>query len=619
MHVFATWRLARGCTRHAVVAAALGAVLAACGDEPTALAPPALPNRAVVGTTDTLVDIRSEFPTVRRVDVKLTATGPFRPGQPITVHAVARANRPSTSTRVEFIVLDVPAAPGVGDGSAPRSYSLGDWGGPLAPGAEATLRRTVTFAEPGYYQVLARAASRRPVDDPRDRDAHHVIDSTYETLYIVVDERGGRLTAGFDPGVAVDTTRTLLYGSSGPFRDGPRPRGPTAGAGGSNGDRVKRRGDGGGGDVGIASVTTGVVQYYNNDINASAPVVNALLTVTCTGPDGFSSSYQVRSDAGGNFTAQCFDNESTSIATRLSNSLVNVAGSEGAAVFGDVYLPASSSGSQVTIVAGNRYAAHVYQVLDRYAPLAQQRFGRSRSVLPVYVSDADGLYGPDWGYGGVDRVRHNYSRTFGEDGVYVAVHEYGHAFHNKAIEPWRSYYCSPNGQHSRDEQLTLSCGFVEGFADFFAAWIGGAGMSNYYYGDHAIESNPSRTVGDGSKVEGAVAALFLDMVDGPSDPDAASGGSDNVDDDTMQWSGTYVADLIRTCEYGVDPRYTQIDGADHFAYCAERNKDAWQANPYGSWRKYGYVGEGAAEPASWTAAKVRASWRYNFYNLGANP
>lgn len=124
-----------------------------------------------------------------------------------------------------------------------------------------------------------------------------------------------------------------------------------------------------------------------------------------------------------------------------------------------------------------------------------------------------------YGIGTVDRILSNQTRVFGEDGRWVTVHEYGHAFHRVALEPMASYFCSDDGEHSVGGAYTLSCALGEGFPDFFAAWVAGDRLtSSYGNSDYWFEQNGYRGNGDGSIIEGAVAGFFLDLVDSSSGP-----------------------------------------------------------------------------------------------------
>lgn len=595
---------------------ALLAAAAACadGDAPTAPASGA-PAREAQAPSASVID--DHFPAVPRVGVRVSATGPFRPGVPITLHVSARANRPAAAARLEVTVLDDDG--GVdGDG---RGRGAGRWAGSLPEGAATRLAPRVTFARPGYYRVAVRAEAAAPGGGearPRAVRDTVVLDETVELLWIVVDERGGRRTDGFDPAAAAGLGHPLLFGAVGPVAPLPAPAGAagvraSAAAAPGGPSRVVSAACSG------AYVYCGKLRYRALDVAGQplVPVASASIRGKCwDSMRMYGQNFFATTDADGDFTVDCnqwgWGAGGITIDPPQLTLDHSVTGPGGAAVGGttDVWWTATEP---IDVRLGNDHAGRVYELLRAYVPVAQSRFGLSRSGAIAYVSnagtDADGCSAR---YdSGTDIIHQSRTCVFGDYGTFVTLHEYGHAFHYKALEPWRSYTCN-SPTHAPDVAYTLSCGFVEGFGDFFAVWVLGSRVSSgAYYSNRNFEQNPFRAIGDGSKIEGAVAAFLLDMVDATGDPDALAG-----DDDTLAWPASYMGALIRTCSPG---GLTRIDGIDEFIYCAEQNVGARTANPYASWRTYGSVAEGATEPSGWTAAKVRSLWRYNLYNLGANP
>lgn len=283
-------------------------------------------------------------------------------------------------------------------------------------------------------------------------------------------------------------------------------------------------------------------------------------------------------------------------------------------------------GGEYTAKVANDYAAHVYAILDAYIPGAYWKFGRGRPAITVRVSNvADDSYRTQYSPAS-DLIQINRNRVFtgpgGEDGVFVAVHEFGHAFQYRGIEPWRSYECSPP-VHSLNEVEYLSCAFVEGFADFYAAWVAGQGLSSGwntgYATDNAIEENPFPNYGDGVSIEGAAAAFFYDLVDGSNEPDAADNTA-NGDEwfDEANFGGPWLVNVMQNCVYyGTDGRgHDRLDGMDHFVYCAERAVSAYNESRslgYYSWRgPYSRATVSGTQDASYPAI-IRRLWRHNFY------
>ncbi len=181
---------------------------------------------------------------------------------------------------------------------------------------------------------------------------------------------------------------------------------------------------------------------------------------------------------------------------------------------------------------------------------------------------------------GEDRIYLGASDVPGSYGTFVVPHEYGHAGHEKALGGnAASGTCS---WHTLNAAINLKCAYSEGFADFHAAYTAGPILTSSFGSDYSIEHNsyypgwiynsqhqPVNQSSDGSIIEGAVAAFFYDLVDGPNEPDGASNQADG-DDDAIQYSGKYVSDIVKTCKVDGSVR---ANGIDHLVYCFERQID----------------------------------------------
>jgi hypothetical protein len=301
----------------------------------------------------------------------------------------------------------------------------------------------------------------------------------------------------------------------------------------------------------------------------------------------------------------------------LTNSYVNVWGqSIGGSYPGGDYTgyfdyPYTSSTMEWNIA--NDAAGLAWDALRVYTPVAVTKFGASRSLVQVKVcpgTSCESRYDPAW-----DDIELKGDRliTYGrEEGVTVAVHEYGHAFQFGAIE-------SPRGGnsgcviHNLATASSYECAFVEGFAEFFAAWVAGPSQLSGPYADYNIELNGSRSFGDGSKIEGAVAGFLYDLVDNGSETDGP-GGVVNGDDDSVSLAGSTLVSLLRTCAPGAN---SQINGIDEFIYCAENDVTAYLGNPFTGWRSYSTVTPGTSVAVS--ASTLRQLWRYDLFAIGSLP
>ena len=320
----------------------------------------------------------------------------------------------------------------------------------------------------------------------------------------------------------------------------------------------------------------------------------------------------------GEFVVDCNSPEAYRIRVwaELTASGVAVNGrlNEFAGASGPIY--ASSYGQQVELMVVNNQAAQVFINHNRYHAGAAALFGRSRGPITYRVSNSvagASRYEPNG-----DFVRIFPERVWGRDGIFVAAHEYGHAFHYVAIDPWvaTSYYCSPTGVHEVGVPYTTACAYVEGFADFFAARVinvvDGSIATFDLMSQNSLETNVFRTFGvNGLLVEGAFAALLMDMVDLPGDDDAISG-----DDESLTLSHYDLSQIMKMCRMS-NPSTALLTHSDQFVYCAagvltERTfaPSAFLA-PWGVYSGMTYD----APTALPLQSAFRAAWRFNFYDL----
>jgi hypothetical protein len=249
-------------------------------------------------------------------------------------------------------------------------------------------------------------------------------------------------------------------------------------------------------------------------------------------------------------------------------------------------------------------------------PKAESRFGLKRSTrLPIRVST--GTTDTTNYFPNEDLIRQNYSRVFNEYGTFVTVHEYGHAFHWKAIEPPASYYCNAQNQHAVNVQYNFNCAFVEGFADFFSMWVAGDSLVNTGSSDWALENQDWYVGKDGAQVEGAVAGFLYDLVDGPGDPDSYTNTPMETETwDAVTYPGSYIAYTMRDCTLtSSTTTYSDLFGSDDLVYCLENSLTAKaDAATFGSaWYNYTGVQRTAAAPSGFSQPAVRRLWRANFY------
>lgn len=426
----------------------------------------------------------------------------------------------------------------------------------------------VTFAVPGYYRVSATISLRSALPDSLRR--REVATSVTETLWVLVQEGGGRLTPGFDPQVLVG--RRAQYGAYGPFQAS------------SRASRIRRGGDG----VRAASATITVFGTFKYKDFSEEPVyVNAFVPVK-----------------GGRINASCIGRSSSSVfVPDINHPVVSYVGSNGTwavqcpsgiayawdYVDGNIYPDGQYAdvrnhnnvsvatpflgydNDNLTIHAASNPQGFVLSVLEEYAPQAASRFGRSRGKVVVRVHDTDTTYSARY-ESCCDYMRTHKGRTTGTQGYVTTLHEYGHAYHYVAIDSWDQYSIS-GGEHGWFEIEHISGAFVEGFANFFAALIGENFLAAGSLGaDYNVETEVYyNTLPDsvsGWRIEGAIAGFLYDLVDGTASLNTSSNTSDGVDDDGANYAVSSVADVIAGC--GLNGG-TKIHGIDQFIYCAEKS------------------------------------------------
>ena len=542
--------------------------------------------------------------------LQIAAVGTFQPGRPLNV-SVALSSVIPTDAELHLVALDVPD-----DSTHARTIvKRVEATSPLSAESAAS----VTFAAPGYYRVSATVSLRSSVPDSLRR--REVATSVTETLWILIEAGGGRLTAGFEPRVL--SGKRALFGAYGPFQIDSRARQRSR-----RRERVR---------TASASITVfGTFKYFNYStepvyVNAYAPVKGGRINASCIGRSSSTViapdvDYPVVSYVGSNGTwsVQC----PTGVAYEWDYVDGNIyPDGQYADVRNHNNVSVASSflgydNDNLEIHAASNPQGFVLSVLDEYAPQAATRFGRSRGKVVVRVHDSDSTFGANYQQD-LDFVRTNYRRVFNSPGFISVLHEYGHAFHFTAIEPWQSNECTPPN-HLWGEIENIGCAFVEGFASFFAAIVGEGFTS---YGTPGADWNVEYTDYSGIqpdsvsgwRIEGAVAGFLYDLADGPTSPNALDNTSDGADDDAASYSLSVLAGIVQSCSMNGG---TRIGGIDQFIYCAEQSLAA-QSLQHPTYAKYYFklrrdsvvystvsVGSHAL-----SATTVRALWLKNLFGL----
>lgn len=552
----------------------------------------------------------------RVFDVNVTTAGSYQPGKPVQIILDVRANLPVGEAHLQVSTPEVEAAKMTG---WDRRFQLpvdrpipaaGSWQQSFARGLSARRTVAITIPERGYYSVVVSAIAQS--DLPSHVDGRPVQAVTHKEIWVWIDPSGGRVTAEFDSTVFPEG----LLARAGPAR-------------------ASRRSEGRGGAASAhpSAQATSAQQwnsiryqalYYNQDsYNPSTnsfgryvPLPNVYysyqVTNVYTGNSaGGGSGY---SDANGYFDVSCGDPYWEEYQGRLAlqNSKI-VMDNEGTdPYFGGDFFDCGEYADPNYPPTGTAKApsagAHVFRQMDITADRSRALLGRSRGQLQVELRAGEGTsnYSPFY----YDDVEIYEDDVWGPSGIRTIAHEYGHAVHEKALGGNTASGSCPGGGHYMDGAHSLKCAYSEGFANYHAAatrgseaaWTGDIEWNRFYPGRRYYSSDGQTW--DGSIIEGAMAAFLLDLTDG-SDGDA----------DPIQYPGSYVADMIRTCQN--DKR--RANGIDDIIYCLEGQVDPAVRNSSkyfitrSSSEDASSASHSAGQPWNWSRSAIRQLWTRTLY------
>lgn len=85
----------------------------------------------------------------------------------------------------------------------------------------------------------------------------------------------------------------------------------------------------------------------------------------------------------------------------------------------------------------------------------------------------------------------------------------------------------------------------------------------------------------------------------------------------MDYPGSYVADIVETCQVYRDGYWRRANGVDHLVYCFERavDPDVTGSATYFDTRDSDPIdqSESADEPAAWNRGDIRTLWLWDLY------
>jgi len=593
--------------------------VSACSENPTSETPTNVPSRVSnaseqeKGTEDSQLTTVPRFAVVISLDEKK-----MRLGEPFDVAATVTSLVSSTSPAVISIrmpELEVARRNDWRIGRIPIGEalpSLREEKQTFSVGQAQTFRHRVTVPVAGLFRVSVTASV--DVKGAEYGTGKPVQDFVAVERWIWIDENGSRISETLRDVVVPDTVFALpglrrlhepTKGRSSNFGRGLQDSAASLNEGESSPDskrssiasRTARRES-----IGVSAdptpgMVSGHVVYYNPNTHVFD---GAPLSWTYQIWDDYENQYMGSNfgltDADGSFAFPCPDPNDFAKRHDLSFAIQNffVSINTGSIAAGQYRgLDCTPQGIDGDFIIDSNEGVAI-ATMARVINDAYQIFGRTRPHVYVSVSNAhaDSRFMPPNNI----RLRSTANALFSPHGYFAMAHEYGHALHHSSMGGF------PGGcptVHYPEDYTNMDCAWTEGFADFFAVAVLPSAVNgflpayetNYYYGG-----------GNGSIVEGAVAAFLLDLVDAGVEPH-----------DTLSFPGAYIADLITSCTR-IGPFSAHATRVAHVIYCLENQVDpVAQAFFPGDYSILWYS-ESAIEPPGWTPTRVRRAWLKNLFN-----
>lgn len=467
------------------VAALAGLLLTACADE---VRSPVAPSRA--GSTQ-LAHLQansasgeSEFAIEARFSLNVDVQGSLKPGQPIHLKLRGTANFATEDADIRLSLPEVSAAERsswqaiavpVGEETPPhlrlrRGFTAGE---------TFQARTTLTIPEPGYYYV---ATSAEQLSDDLMTDLPYMVsDVSQSGLWLWIDEHGGKVTEQFD---------STLFALDDRKERGPRTKK-------SKPPRIHKKG-----------YYTSCTIYPSDPILIQAcPESETVPPSTGTGSHSFSVSYDRRgnlvpvpgiryvwelkssagqlvntgqgwADASGNIPVINCEGGSTE---RTINIRIYTLNDEVKVIYqtedghaGGYSGPCGGA----TLLGANSHMAELFVNFLKTVEGHKARFGAlNPSRILARLNDINqGGYYPT---AREIRIPAMDEHVYGEYGVLVAAHEWGHWWQDATLFSGSSknglvrYASNCPAIHPPQSASTIQCAFVEGFADWYAVVVRG--------------------------------------------------------------------------------------------------------------------------------------------------
>lgn len=552
------------------------AILAACSDPIDVTDPEVIASESSASTVNTNV---SDLTAVPRFSLGIVVEPSGGAGQPIRITSRTTAHLATEQAEIRIILPELQAARATGfdsEFSVPvgiASVPNGVWTTAMTAGETQEHTIEVVIPREGAYRVVA--AVRPLSDEPMVVDGTFVQDVAVHELWL--DVSSGKTSQHTD----FDASRVPngFARQPGPYRVTRASRTPS---------NAQTQG----------AETAWFQALYHDPWGGYLPVRWAYYNVEtwAGGPIGWlEDTFVGQSNQQGYVYVPCTDETHHLYGVvQTVGTLVQTLPIASAGIYGEAHLCGNSTPHQVFMDSDR---GRVFDRMRETAGAGQQIFGSNRPQITVelttgesnsfYRKNEDRIY---------IRADANPDHIWGSWGDFVIAHEYGHAYHHHAmggINSNSSDNCSP---HYLASPSSLGCALAEGFADYFAAVAGNSDIAAY-------ESNAYYYGGDGSVIEGAVAAFLYDLTDAANEPH-----------DVVQYPGSYLAEVFQTCK-AYDPIPRRANGIDHLVYCMENQVDPVVTQTYFPTRgtpPYAFL-ESASEPPGWSSSDVRTLWEANLY------
>lgn len=552
-----------------------------------------------------------------RFTVTASVVGQAALGETIRMRITTRARFDSPSFEVRAVLPELEVA----KAHAGRLIDVSDTEVPAALRADAALARTGTRSDefevlvnyPGYWRVVATAEVVGS-DDNLELIATRV---NHTEFWLYMDGERVVTTADFEASIFPDT----IVPAPGPFRY-----------------RSRRAASSAQGTAPMRSVENHVfrVIYWNSDESAYQPVAGVKFKGAYYENFVPIFSSEHTTDSGGYFTLSCNTSYDYSGDVFYDRTEFNMGYDVGTTFYGcepgwddpDEFIVSSIKGQ-------------VWRNLGAAVEESNSRFSQTRSKLPVTVTTNSSACSSTACYKSAsDEIVIESAAVWGEYGIFVAAHEYAHAFHEKALGGNEGSGSCPS-PHYYTSAHNLQCAFSEGFADFYAAitnqdlldadslWEGAAELPHYwkFVRDSVDDEDWCDGVGecpyayqrtqDGSRAELAVAAFLYDMVDNSN----TANYQPSTDDESVSYGGQYIADVVETCQVKQSGNWIRANGLDHLIYCFEKRLSDYASSGYFPSRSVHPTSwsTSASLPGGWSANTIRSLWQGIAYPDGPPP